>query len=89
MSEKSVAAEGRLTFGQLWDRLAYWVLIGIAAYAANSIQQLNEKVAVVIDHIAAQDKRIDRVEDRQDNCECSSLAQPGQGQNRHHAKLTD
>lgn len=58
--------DGRLKFGDVVDRVFWSFILAIAAYVANqagainkNISELNEKVAVVLEKVANQEKRND------------------------------
>ncbi len=61
---KNEVAEQRLNFGHFVDRMFWAILIGIATFMAHSINDLNEKVAVAIEHMSYSDKRADAQEKR-------------------------
>lgn len=50
----------RLNFSQLVDKVFELAIIGVALYGVNSINTLNEKIAVVIEKIYSHDKQLDR-----------------------------
>lgn len=64
MTNKYDGSERRLDFGHFVDRI-FWTLITAAAlYTAHSINELNEKVAVVIEHMSGTDRRLGVLEDK-------------------------
>lgn len=64
-SQRSHSSEPhRLEFGQFVDKVFWSVIIVIAGYTARSINELNEKIAIVITQVSFQEKRIDGQEAR-------------------------
>ncbi len=59
-----MSEQRRLDFGHFVDRV-FWALITAAVvFAAHSVSELNEKMAVVVDHLGYADKRADSHESR-------------------------
>lgn len=70
MQKFSDSESHRLNFGKFVDLAFYAIVTGAIIFAANkmdkvsdSINDLNQKIAVVIVQVGAQDKRIDRLEE--------------------------
>ena len=64
-------SEQRMKFGSFVDHIFLAAISAAAIYAAHSINELNEKMAVVVEHLGyadkradAQDLRIERLEQR-------------------------
>ena len=63
----------RIVFGDFVDRLFWLLLIGVSGYGVrqiqnlnNSVAMLNQNMAIVMYQIPDQSKRIERIENRQD-----------------------